>query len=98
MDQGIFLVVPVLPGKTRPADSRDFMQELEGDRKAGYQPSERRLAVARRWLAVGAGTSRGGAGAARCRPGSARSAAGSSRAGSGCSGVADTVAVRALLS
>jgi hypothetical protein len=29
------------------------MQKLEGDRKAGYQRSERRLAVAGRWLAVG---------------------------------------------
>ena len=58
MDQGIFLVVPVLPGKTRPADSRDFMQELEGDRKAGYQPSERGWPwrdAGSRWVLVLAG-------------------------------------------
>jgi len=42
MDQ-ICLVVPVLPGKT--ADARDFMQQLEGDRKASYQHSEQRIGI-----------------------------------------------------
>ncbi len=42
MDQ-ICLVVPVLPGKT--ADARDFMQQLEGDRQARYQHSERRIGI-----------------------------------------------------
>src|SRR5215469_9941217 len=42
MDQ-ICLVVPVLPGRT--ADARDFMRELEGDRKAAYQHSERRIGI-----------------------------------------------------
>ena len=42
MDQ-ICLVVPVLPGKT--TDARDFMQQLEGDRKASYQHSEQRIGI-----------------------------------------------------
>ncbi len=42
MDQ-ICLVVPILPGKTPAA--RDFMRELEGDRKPGYQHSERRIGI-----------------------------------------------------
>jgi Family of unknown function (DUF6176) len=42
MDQ-ICLVVPVLPGKT--ADARDFMRELEGARKPGYQRSEQRIGI-----------------------------------------------------
>jgi len=42
MDQ-ICLVVPVLPGRT--ADARDFMRALEGDRKADYQHSERRIGI-----------------------------------------------------
>ena len=42
MDQ-ICLVVPVLPGKT--ADARDFMHELEGNRKPSYQHSERRIGI-----------------------------------------------------
>ena len=42
MDQ-ICLVVPVLPGRT--ADARDFMRELEGDRNADYQRSERRIGI-----------------------------------------------------
>jgi len=42
MDQ-ICLVVPVLPGRT--PDARDFMHELEGDRNAGYQQSERRIGI-----------------------------------------------------
>ena len=42
MDQ-ICLVVPVLPGRT--TDARDFMQELEGDRNADYQRSERRIGI-----------------------------------------------------
>ena len=42
MDQ-ICLVVPVLPGRT--ADARDFMRELEADRKAGYQDSEQRIGI-----------------------------------------------------
>jgi len=44
MDQ-ICLVVPVLPGRT--ADAKDFMRELEGGRKAGYQHSERRIGIAK---------------------------------------------------
>jgi len=42
MDQ-ICLVVPILPGKTK--DARDFMRELEADRKADYQRSERRIGI-----------------------------------------------------
>jgi Family of unknown function (DUF6176) len=42
MDQ-ICLVVPVRPGKT--ADARDFMRELEGDRKADYWRSEQRIGI-----------------------------------------------------
>jgi hypothetical protein len=42
MDQ-ICLVVPVLPGRT--ADARDFLQELEGERNASYQHSERRIGI-----------------------------------------------------
>ena len=42
MDQ-ICLVVPVLPGRT--ADARDFMRQLEADRKADYQHSERRIGI-----------------------------------------------------
>ena len=42
MDQ-ICLVVPVLPGRT--ADARDFMRELEADRKPDYQRSERRIGI-----------------------------------------------------
>ena len=42
MDQ-ICLVVPIIPGKT--ADARDFMRELEGDRKPGYQCSEQRIGI-----------------------------------------------------
>ena len=42
MDQ-ICLVVPVLPGRT--ADARDFMRELEADRKADYQDSEQRIGI-----------------------------------------------------
>ena len=42
MDQ-ICLVVPIIPGKT--ADARDFMRELEGDRKADYQDSEQRIGI-----------------------------------------------------
>ena len=42
MDQ-ICLVVPVLPGKT--PDARDFMRELEGDRKPSYQRSEERIGI-----------------------------------------------------
>ena len=42
MDQ-ICLVVPVIPGKT--ADARDFMRELEADRKPEYQRSEQRIGI-----------------------------------------------------
>jgi len=42
MDQ-ICLVVPVLPGRT--ADARDFMRELEADRKADYHDSEQRIGI-----------------------------------------------------
>jgi len=42
MDQ-ICIVVPVLPGRTE--DARDFMKELEGDRNADYQRSERRISI-----------------------------------------------------
>jgi hypothetical protein len=53
MDQ-ICLVVPVLPGRT--ADARDFMQELEGDRNAGYQHSERRIGIVKEvWYLAHAG-------------------------------------------
>jgi hypothetical protein len=53
MDQ-ICLVVPVLPGKT--ADARDFMHELEGDRKPSYQHSERRIGIVKEvWYLARAG-------------------------------------------
>jgi len=42
MDQ-ICLVVPILPGRT--ADAKDFMRELEADRKADYQRSEQRIEI-----------------------------------------------------
>ncbi len=42
MDQ-ICLVVPVIPGRT--ADARDFMRELQADRSADYQRSERRIGI-----------------------------------------------------
>jgi len=42
MDQ-ICLVVPILPGRT--ADAKDFMRELESDRKADYQTSEQRIGI-----------------------------------------------------
>jgi Family of unknown function (DUF6176) len=42
MDQ-ICLVVPILPGRT--ADARDFMRELEADRKPDYQRSEHRIGI-----------------------------------------------------
>jgi hypothetical protein len=42
MDQ-ICLVVAILPGRT--ADATDFMRELEADRKAEYQRSERRIGI-----------------------------------------------------
>lgn len=42
MDQ-ICLVLPILPGKT--ADARDFQQELDTDRKADYDHSERRIGI-----------------------------------------------------
>jgi hypothetical protein len=42
MDQ-ICLVVPILLGRT--ADARDFMRELEADRKADYQRSEQRIGI-----------------------------------------------------
>ncbi len=42
MDQ-ICLVVPVTPGKTE--DARDFMRELEQERKQDYDQSERRIGI-----------------------------------------------------
>ena len=42
MDQ-ICLVVPIIPGKT--TDARDFMRELETDRKPEYQRSEERIGI-----------------------------------------------------
>ena len=42
MDQ-ICVVAPVLPGRT--GDAWDFMRELEGDRNADYQRSERRIGI-----------------------------------------------------
>jgi hypothetical protein len=42
MDQ-ICLVVPIRPGKT--ADARDFMRELEEQRKPDYDRSERRIGI-----------------------------------------------------
>ena len=53
MDQ-ICLVVPVLPGRT--ADAKDFMHELEGDRKADYQRSEQRIGIVKEaWYLARAG-------------------------------------------
>jgi hypothetical protein len=42
MDQTC-LVVPIIPGKTE--DARNFMRELEGQRKPGYDQSVRRLGI-----------------------------------------------------
>ena len=42
MDQ-ICLVVPITPGKTQ--DARDFMRELEEQRKPDYGRSERRIGI-----------------------------------------------------
>jgi hypothetical protein len=42
MDQ-ICLVVPITPGKTD--DAKDFMRELEEDRKKDYDQSERRIGI-----------------------------------------------------
>jgi hypothetical protein len=42
MDQ-ICLVVPITPGKAE--DARDFMPELEGQRKPDYGRSERRIGI-----------------------------------------------------
>jgi hypothetical protein len=42
MDQ-ICLVVPITPGKTQ--DARDFMRELEEQRKPDYDRSERRIGI-----------------------------------------------------
>jgi len=42
MDQ-ICLIAPVLPGKT--ADARDFLRELEADRKPDYRRSEPRSGI-----------------------------------------------------
>jgi Family of unknown function (DUF6176) len=42
MDQTC-LVVPIIPGKTD--DARDFMQELEGQRKPDYGQALRRLGI-----------------------------------------------------
>ena len=53
MDQ-ICLVVPDLPGRT--ADAKDFMHELEGDRKADYQRSEQRIGIVKEaWYLARAG-------------------------------------------
>ena len=42
MDQTC-LVVPIFPGKT--PDARQFLRELEGDRKSEYERSERRIGI-----------------------------------------------------
>jgi hypothetical protein len=42
MDQ-ICIVLPILPGKTEAA--RDFQRELDTDRKADYDRSERRIGI-----------------------------------------------------
>jgi hypothetical protein len=39
----ICLVIPITPGKSD--DARDFMQELERERKAEYDQSERRIGI-----------------------------------------------------
>lgn len=39
----ICLVIPVMPGKSD--DARDFMRELEQERKADYDQSERRIGI-----------------------------------------------------
>ena len=44
MDQ-ICLVVPIAPGKTE--DARDFMRELEQERKSDYDRSERRIGISK---------------------------------------------------
>ena len=42
MDQ-ICLVLPILPGKTE--EARTFQRELDTDRKADYDRSERRIGI-----------------------------------------------------
>lgn len=42
MDQVCF-ALPLLPGATE--DARDFMKQLEGDRKADYAASEQRIGI-----------------------------------------------------
>jgi hypothetical protein len=42
MDQ-VCLVVPILAGKTE--ETRDFVRELEGSRRPGYDRSERRMGI-----------------------------------------------------
>src|SRR6266702_8732734 len=50
MDQ-ICLVVPITPGKTQ--DARDFMRELEEQRKPDYDRSERRIGITKEaWYLV----------------------------------------------
>ena len=39
----ICLVIPITPGKSE--DARDFMRELEHERKAAYDQSERRIGI-----------------------------------------------------
>jgi hypothetical protein len=39
----ICLVIPIMPGKSD--DARDFMRELEHERKAEYDQSERRIGI-----------------------------------------------------
>ncbi len=39
----ICLVIPIMPGKSD--DARDFMRELEQERKADYDQSERRIGI-----------------------------------------------------
>lgn len=41
----ICLVIPIMPGKSD--DARDFMRELEHERKADYDQSERRIGITR---------------------------------------------------
>ncbi len=51
MDQ-VCVVLPVLPGKTD--DAREFMRELEEERKSEYDRSERRIAITKEvWFLAG---------------------------------------------
>jgi hypothetical protein len=48
----ICLVIPIMPGKSD--DARDFMGELEHERKAEYDQSERRIGITKEvWYLAG---------------------------------------------